>query len=400
MKSKKLLSIVLALVLVLSMGTIMVSANDTPQPSETSVYTEAADFSNAGISKTLKVANGLSLYPKTYSVAFVKVGSDTAAAADHPDVATVNITVGNTPSDNEVTGTKTFDQIFTPALLSSFPHAGEYVYSFKETTNSETSGFPKTEIIDGDEHIRSLTMDTAEYKVHVFVANGADGLEYNGLYVETVVTGGTGEKVDPTIVRNEHNHDISGANFENSYFSEISKNDGLIVVTKTITGDYADKTKKFKVSVSVTLPEGATREQITLPAGSGATVTGTAPNFTISKDLADGETLKINALPAGTTWTVGETQANGYKSKITGGAVTTADTAFVEGDRSGVACETVNAAHLAANDGRLQVGIENNMETSTPTGVIIESLPWLLLVLAAAAGAVYFILKKRTSREQ
>lgn len=405
MKARKLLSVLLA---VLMIGGIMMTAiSADPIPA-----TDEQDFSTVGISKTLNVPEGTDNYPKVFTVSFTPTTSPTVTnTSEVPGITNKDITLVDSGSSEEqnaadtaggkATGTVTFDTIFNDAWLADVHHAGEYVYEISEVHNSTTRTASETYTdAAGVTHHPSLTMDTtSKYQVSVFVINGASGLEIKSLIVKQVVDGTAGDKVDPTITTDTDNHEISSVNFTNTYTSEVEKADGLIVVTKTITGDLADKTKEFPVTVTVTLPTGATREQITLPVGSAATITGEFPTFVISKDLTNNETLRIIGLPIGTTWTVGETQdtANGYVSKITGAGLANgqADADYVEGNRSGVAGQEITAAHLIADSGTLDVSIENHLDNSTPdTGVTISDVAFILLGVIAVAGISFIVIKK------
>jgi hypothetical protein len=362
-KAKKLLGVILTLAMILTLGTVTAFAEGT--------VIENPDMTAIGLSKTLQVADGITGYPADYTFSFTAVGSDTAAAGDHKTIADQTVTVG-TQNNDEATGVLDFDAIFGAA--TTFPHAGEYVYSVKETTAASTTtenGVTKT-----------LTVDDAEYNVHLFIANGDNGLEYAAVTVWTVVNGEEEEKVDPTIITNNNENEVSGFNFTNKYTEVIEG--AVLTVTKTITGAYADKTKEFPVTVTLTIPSTATADDVAVAEG---TVSGTAPTLTVTANLADNGTIAFTKLPAGTTFVVAETQDSAYMSKTTG-YVANEDTEYVAGDVS----KDGKAPITAAGN---EVSIENNREDTVPTGVIIESLPYVLLAVIAAAGVVYLTLKKK-----
>lgn len=360
---KRFLSILLAVMMVASLGSFAALAADEGA-------TLYADLTKVGISKTLNVADGITGYPATYSFKFTAVATDTVAEADHPAIANKDITVGE-QSNDEATGTITFE------FLSSleFPHAGEYKYTIEEVAPDAPEST--------DEITKTLTADTSKYTLRVYVVNDGTSLKIAGITVETVVEGGEGEKVDPTIVQNENEHDISGVNFTNTYTEVInSTKDGVLTVTKTITGDYADRTKEFPITVKLTLPSTATAADVAV--ATGTTLDGT----TATANLADGGKIQFTKLPAGTTFTVSETQDDAYKSKITG-FVKTEDTALVEGNRTDVEGKAPITA--AKNN----VAIENNREDLVPTGVIINNLPYVLLVVIAGGALAFMALKKK-----
>lgn len=350
MKTRKLLSALFALMLVVT----MFGANAKADEAATTY-----DLSEAKMIKTLEVADGIDI-EAVKEFAFSFTGKDgtgtTAAEAAAAVTAQQTITVG-AQTDGKAEGELALSDVFN---ASRFPHAGEFVYEVKETTTAF------------DENGKTLTVDSSIYTVRVYVINGANGLEILGLTVEK-----GGEKVDPTA-------DGKGFKFENTYKEELESEDGVLTVTKSITGNYADKTKKFPVSVTLTLPSLATAADVEVAEG----VTWNAETLTASAELADGDTIKFTKLPAGTTFTVSETQDAAYKSKITGD-VKTPDTDYVAGNRTNVeGKEPITAAGV-------EVSVENNREDIIPTGIIINNLPYILIVAVAMFGAAYLALKKR-----
>ena len=355
--TKKILSAVLAGAMVLSMGVSAFAADEI----------EAAPLDQAQMTKELKVADGIDISKvNTFTFSFTKGSSDTAAEADHPTIADQTITVGEIAS-GKATGLKKLSEIFK---IGDFKHAGEYVYTVKETTEAIKD---KKE---GDV-TKNLEVDSTEFSVHVFVTNKEDGtgLEFNGVIVKK-----GDDKVDPT----KEPTATDGFGFKNTYKEEIDNPEkAALTVTKKITGALADKTKTFPITVELTLPATATAADVALKDGSTATLNGT----TATANLADGGKIEFAKLPAGTTFVVKEDQDAAYKSKTTG-FVKTEDTALVEGDVEKEGKEPMTAAGNA-------VTIENNREDVIPTGVIINNLPYMLMVAIAVAGVAYMQLKKR-----
>ncbi len=365
---KKLLSVLLVLALALSLSCVAFAADgdapdagETPAAGATPVAATTYDLSAAKLTKELTVADGINIDAvKKFTFSFTAVGSDTAAVADHPTIAAQEVTVG-AQSNGKATG-----ELALSNVLAGFNHAGEYVYTVAETTtaiNTNENGVTKT-----------LTVDDTTYTVRVYVQNNDAGtaVEIAGITVEN---NKTKEKVDPT---------SSGFIFKNVYKEVIASDDGVLTVKKSITGDYADKTKEFAISVVLTLPSTATADDVAVATGT----TWTASSLTASANLADGGEIKFTKLPAGTTFVVKEDQDTLYRSKTTG-HVETEDTNYTQ---AGADVEKTGKVITAAGS---TVTIENNREDVIPTGVIIHNLPYVLLVLVAIAGLVYLIMKKR-----
>jgi len=344
MKVKKILGVILTLAVILTVGTVTAFAADGE--------IAADDFGTMGLTKTLNVADGITTNPKAFTFSFTAQASDTVAVTDVPSVADVTVNVGD-QTNGVATGSKTFSEIFTGI---TFPHAGEYIYEVKETT----AAFETTE----NGITKKLTVDASTYTVHVYVVNGANGPEASKIVVKKA----DGNKADLA--------------FENTYTEVIAN---PLVIVKSITGDYADKTKEFPVKVTLTIPATATAADVEVKAP--WTVTGTAPTLVVEANLADGGRIEFTKLPAGTTFVVEETQDSAYTSKTTG-FVAAEDSDYVTGDVN----KTGKGPVVVAGN---EVDIENHRENLVPTGVVIENLPYVLLFVIAVAGVVYLHLKKK-----
>lgn len=358
--SKKLLSLVLAATMTLGMGAAAFAADggDTTAPKK-------YDLSQAYMTKDLEVADGINIDSvKSFTFSFTKgeSGTDTAARADHIKIADQTITVA-AQSGGHAYGNKKLSEIFTDA--NEFPHAGEYVYKVKETTTASST--------TSDGVKKSLTVDSTEYKVHVYVANDGDNLKFDGITVEK-----DGEKVDPTIQGG-----TSGFNFVNKYTEVIGDDKtAALTIEKKIDGDYGDKTKQFPITVKLTIPSTATAADVAVTGGDFD-----SSKLEVTAELANDGKIEFKTLPAGTTFKVEETQDKDYKGKIEGSLVKTE--IFKEGDH--VSAISTGPVVSAGNT----VTITNTRDSLVPTGILINNLPYFLLVVIAFAGVAYMQMKKR-----
>ncbi len=376
MKMKKILGVVLSL----AMAAMMSVTAFAEEPEQT----EAFDINSVGISKILKVADGIDISNiNKFDFSFTGVDGTNTVASEAGD-KNVSITVGE-PSNGLAVGTLTFGEIFGD--VSNYKHAGEYVYNVKETTKGFSSSDANSE--------KELTVDSSEYKVRLFVANEPDG---EGVSYSKIIVEKGDEKVDPTIreitiTEDPDTHSTvtaSGANFINTY-KELVKGDSdspVLKVEKLITGKYSDKTMNFSVSVVFTIPDTATKEDVeAVSKGSNRVrIAWQGKKGTFTTDLSDSESIVFTKIPAGTTFIVKETQDENYKSKITG-FVANPDNDYVVGDR-----EENGAGPIVEKDNN--VTIENNSDTTVPTGIAINNLPYIALVTVAVAGLAFFVIKK------
>ena len=183
--------------------------------------------------------------------------------------------------------------------------------------------------------------------------------------VVTVVNDNNG-KLRIAAVHTESTGEAKSDNFPNTYKA------GELDVSKTVTGNLGDKNKYFEFKVTLTGEEGKTyRDSYAVTGGSN---TENPSTIKIGEEttflLKHGETIHIENLPYGVTYTVTETAAEGYTTEKTG------DTG------------EINAADQAAE-------FTNNKAGSIDTGVVLNNMPYILVLAVLAAGVAVFIIRKR-----
>lgn len=140
-----------------------------------------------------------------------------------------------------------------------------------------------------------------------------------------------------------------------------------VTITKKVTGNQGDKSKEFDFPIRVT---GAENEEfyVTFSDGRDA-ITLTTESQTIK--LKDGQTATIHGLSATDTYSVEEADytKDGY-------------TTTVEGAKSG----SINKD--------TSVIFTNNKQATTPTGIMMNVAPYVLMVAVAAVLAVVFLRRK------
>jgi len=376
MKMKKILSSVLALAMTAMLG-ITAFAEGEPDNGA------ALDMESVGISKILKVADGVDISNiNKFDFSFTGVDGTNTTASEAGN-KNVSITVGQ-PSNGLAVGSLSFADIFGD--VSNFEHAGKYVYNVTETTKGFSSSDANSE--------KELTVDESIYKVSIYVANTeGEGLTYKEVIVEK-----GDEKVDPTIKEREVPIDpdttktatVSGANFVNTYKELVKGNPDspVLRVEKLITGDYSDKTMNFSVAVVFTIPDTATKEDVeAVSKGTNRVrIAWQGKTGTFTTDLSDKESIVFTKIPAGTTFVVKEVQDENYKSKISGFVISD-DIDYVAGDRA-----VSGKGPIVEKDNK--VTIENHSDAPVPTGLVLNNLPYVALVAAAAAGLAILVVKK------
>ena len=338
---KKLFALLLTLALVLSFGITAMAAEP--------VMTSKATTYEALI-KTYNVVGGndATLYPAE-TLTFTST-----PAVSNPDPT--NLTV----NDLEVTGnTKQKLVINVPA----YSKVGVYHYTITENAGN-TQGV-------------TYTNGAVELSVLVeYDYNDTDGDGY-GLKATIGVTNTAGEGEEAV----KHN------TFTNTYSL------GSLTVSKEVAGNLASQTQEFDIDVTFTSDKPVLS---TITCGDGQTIT--SANWTLADSvytakvtvkLAHGDNVTISDIPAGVTYTVVEqakheaADPNGSNPE-TGYTVTYAD----EKSAGTITADTVDT-----------VKVVNTKGTTVNTGVVLDSLPYILLIAVAVVGVVLFTARKRRNRE-
>ena len=325
---------------VMCMGTV-VSAADTPTV-------------DAEIQKDFQIAEGITVPDITFTFTFAGV------EADAPAISAKTVAYSNADTVTSGISSKTVAEIFRGV---TFPHAGVYTYTVQETAG-------ETSVENG-----TVTYDGSVYTVRVYVRNTENG----GLAIDqiTAAKGAEGQEVKQSEIK---------------FVNKFEKKTNLVVKKNTV-GDLADKTKAFTFNVTFTKP--ATYDGSTFVSGNDTYTFGQEYTFT----LADGGQKVFSNLPAGTRYVVTEVgSADGYAPSVTvveNGTQTVNKTAA---DADSLATAETGKTNLAG-EGTNTVTFTNTYKDVPITGIIMNNLPFVILILAAAAGIVgYLVIRRRVAR--
>lgn len=350
--TKKLLSAVLAVAMLLCMATTAFAA--TP-----------IDISDSGasVAKTWTAASLSQLndtevfeFELTYTGATEVNGSIATAAPqlNSSDMTSKTVTITAdwlaqaTDADPSADGSISFEELFSGITFSA---PGVYTFDLTEVTGTNAN----------------IDYSDASYTITVVVGYALDetGSPKDELSIVSVTTADVvGEKVAPT--------------FEN----DPAANEAL-TVSKTVKGTAANVDDYF--AFTVTLTSGATGtyavtvgshvdNPATIEAGVATTIY-----------LKHGESFTIENLPLGAAYTVTE-------------ASNTYDTTSVVVN-SGTETETNTVSGEIAEGGNT-CAFTNTKDVPTITGYLMDILPFALLIGIALLGAVVFLVIRRRRREE
>lgn len=343
---KKLGAFVLAGTMLLSMGTTVFAAGEPTVPN-------VNQNGQVPITKEFEMADGL----KTPAATFKFTATSTTPDALQATITDVTYQAGETGTLKD--GKYVISKDTAISFTGNWKHAGEYVYTVTESKENPIS---------------NVTYDTSSYTLRVYVINGTNGLE-----IEKITAQGATGKTDKIL-------------FTNTY----AKNDATLTIEKNTTGTYADKTKEFNFEITFT--KSPMSDQTTFAGKIGSEpvecTAGTAKPFT----LADGEQLVFSHLPVGTTYVVKELEASdGYTPSVTvvenKTTTLTNKTVAQEGDALDTLKQDGTKNLVGENENK--VTFTNTHKGVVPTGILMNNLPFILLVAVAIVAFVSLAVIKR-----
>lgn len=221
----------------------------------------------------------------------------------------------------------------------------------------DTPGVYHYVVTETAESYEGMTYDSSSYDVYLYVYNGE-----SGLYVGNVVSTKGGTK-----------NDLS---FTNNYGGEGNDSTHDVTVTKKIEGDQANMSQKFEFTVSVADENGqgnGERYKVVTPEG----ITSVDSGSSITVKLGNNDSVTIYGLSASDVYKIVESaNSDGY-------TVTDTQTNTAEGTVSGTAM-TDDESYT----------VTNTKNAVTPTGLVMNIAPYILMVAAAAALALVFLRKR------
>lgn len=355
------------------------------------------------INKVLNIAEGITTPEATFTFTFTpKTGtSSNGAPYETIDSSNGQITDKNVSySGTDVLATgqtnikKDTGDIFREV---NYTHAGEYVYTVAEKQNVGWKVIQKN-----GSPIDFMTYDNRNYEMHVIVKNKTTG----GTYISSVyfkqVSPSVNGKVKPSESGTTYKYDL----FTNIYrknagkitdpnepnpnkpnVSKVDPNAKSLVIKKVVSGATADKSKDFTFKLTFTKASTETSQSITGKIGetSKTFVYGQETTITLRHD----QSLVFDTIPAGTRYKLVETGSQGY----------TASAAYKENgaskNQAGTVSTNFTQDSILIGEKPNDNTITNSLPDVTPTGLLIDNLPFILMIGLGLAGFVALSKKRR-----
>lgn len=328
---KKFISILLALMLVMSLGTVAFAAEGY------------SDMSSVTLTKTYNLENPGTISPEeTFSFSELTCTSVTDAASG---VTTANAPVPTIDSvkfeEGDAGKAGAMSKTVTITLPDTYTSVGKYTYTFNEVSGT-TAG------VDYRQTAITLVVD---------VLNGENG----GFIRQAHVRAETG---------NQEKTDTFG---ENKYSA------GSLTVEKHVDGLMGDKTREFDITVTFTAPVDTVKSTISYGASNSIAPAawvnngdGTASAEAVI-NLADKGSVTFTNIPYGVTYKVVEDDytGEGYKPA-----------AYDKQEG------TIEGASVTST-------ITNTKEGTVDTGISLDSLPYILMLVVVGAAIVVVSTRKK-----
>lgn len=349
---KKLLSLTLALIMVLSLS-VAVFADTTYK-----------DVTSVSIGVRFDAPNGIAGTPQETFNYTISKGA--AIGAGGTMVYVEKSSLANEPDSVPQLPVLAYSVSLTPGSEGSFTislptytSVGIYYYTVTQTPgNTAGVGYDDSKMI-----VKVTVIQQEENKVRVAFAT-ASLADENG----------------------EPGTDVKTATFVNTYSA------GSLSVQKLVAGTLGDRDKEFDVTVTFTTP--STGETVNSTISYKPTVDGDPQDIT-SADLEEGthsvtitlsheDTITFTNIPYGVKYTVAENKYADYVATYK--------------------IDDVNAPenkveNVKLNSATPKVTITNTRDAAVDTGIVLDSLPYVLLIAIAVVGVVIFTARKRSHRE-
>lgn len=277
----------------------------------------------------------------------------------------------------------------------NYQEAGKYEYTVIE---NQTATPP---ITDGAHE--KMIMSKAEYTMDVYVEDTNDGCQIANIIVNKTKND-KGETATATGKVDISDTDENGFKFTNTYVQEAGTgtdpinpdptytDDGSLNVTKTIVanGGTVDAEKEFDFTATFTFPTGTDATTLGGVKANGSDIAANKDgNYTFK--LKANKNMKFTGLPVGTTMTVTESATPNYKGS--------ANVTINGANESTVAATKYNEAITVSNKKLGQkknaVDVTNTYNNVPLTGIIMNNLPYIAMIVIGAAALVVYVQNKR-----
>ena len=347
---------------------------------------EGGKVTEAYVSKTYNTEVGKA-EKFSFTATQVKAGTGIITTA-------ANVTIPDISFTAEQTGTtKQRAKVNFP----TFTEAGEYEYTVTETQTAEPA------VADGEHE--KMIMSKAKYTMDVYVTENTEG----SLVIDNIIVkkmrDDKGDDAQGTKVTDIGDTDTNGFNFTNTYVQEAGTGDkpstpgedytnyGSLNVSKTISvpeGVQADANKEFDFTATFKFPDGTDANALGGVKGNGTDIT-LKQDGTYTFKLKTTEKMKFTGVPVGTKISVTESATPNYKGSaavvINGAAQDTVTASKYD--------EAITVSEKSLGQKKNTVDVTNTYNYVPTTGIIMNTLPYVLMIALCGVALIAFVGFKR-----
>lgn len=280
----------------------------------------------------------------------------------------------------------------------TYTEAGKYEYTVTETRTVDPA------VVNGDHE--KMIMSQAEYTMDVYVTDGENGTEISNIVVNKVKDD-AGQTVTGKGKVDIGNTDTNDFNFTNTYVQEAGTGEnpknpdptypdnGSLKVSKAVVnanGTTTTSDAEFEFTATFAFPTGTDANTLGgIKAANGDTVTS-VEGGTYTFKLKANENMKFTGVPVGTTITVKESAAKNYKGSaeitINGSKLTpVAETSYNR--------ELTAVTNQKLGQKQNTVDVTNTYNDVPVTGIIMNTLPYVLMIALCGVALIAFVGFKR-----
>ena len=280
----------------------------------------------------------------------------------------------------------------------TYPEAGKYEYTVAETQTVDPA------VVNGEHE--KMIMSQAEYTMDVYVTDGATGTEISNIIVNKAKDNAGQTATGKVDIGNTDTNDF---NFTNTYVQEAGTGENPKNPDPTYPDNGSLKVSKAVINANgtATTPddEFAFTATFAFPTGTDANTLGgikdadgkpvTLEDGTYTFKLKANENMKFTGVPVGTTISVKESAAKNYKgsaeitingTKLTPVAATSYNTEFT-------VVNSQNSQKLGQKQNT--VDVTNTYNDVPVTGIIMNTLPYVLMIALCGVALIAFVGFKR-----
>ena len=318
----------------------------------------------------------------------VKTGTGiitTDAAVTMPEISFNDTETGTTSKRVQIT-------------FPTYPEAGKYEYTVTETQTADPA------VAENSEHVK-LIMSKAEYTMDVYVTENAQGQYVIENIIVKKMKDDKGDDAQGTKVTDIGDTDTNGFNFTNTYVQEAGTgtnpttpdpdytNYGSLNVSKTISvpeGVQADANKEFDFTATFKFPDGTDAATLGGVKGNGAIIK-IGQDGTYSFKLKTTESMKFTGVPVGTEIAVTESATPNYK----GSAAVVINGAAQDTITASKYDEAITVSEKSLGQKKNTVDVTNTYNYVPTTGIIMNTLPYVLMIALCGVALIAFVGFKR-----